>query len=122
MKISMNTAHGGLWAAMAACGSQHKSKWDGRLIAMVTGHGSSPGVGPGSMMLPGALLHSTMDAGYSLQDAGAGCPDRLLSVRAMRRLSSPGSAEAARVWAGSRLGTANLTSPTTTQAERTSKR
>ena len=49
---------------------------DGRPTATVTGRGSNLGDGLGSMMLPGDLRLSTMDAGSTGTADGAGLPDR----------------------------------------------
>src|SRR5882762_10254066 len=45
---------------------------DGRLTTMVIGTGSTPGDTPGSMIRPGATLHSITGAGLVSADAGVG--------------------------------------------------
>src|SRR5215470_6352560 len=71
MTISTTTAIGVPIPTTAMSGF-HASRAIGLLIERVTGHGSIPGDGPGSMMSHGATRHFIMVAGYRLRAGGDG--------------------------------------------------
>src|ERR1700730_605145 len=61
-------------------------QWTGCPIALATGRGWIPGVGPGSKMSGGASARFTMGAGSTVGVLGGGCPGHMLWRRCTLRL------------------------------------
>src|ERR1035438_1219489 len=110
-RTSTITATGATIRIMAMSGTR-TSKRAGLRITPDTGIGSLPGDIPGSTILLGAMLRSTMDAGWKSADGGDGSEGRSRYERFTRprwwSSSAAVRAALAATWDGSRWGRAKF--------------